>query len=325
MPLTLRLDPWTPTYESAFQVDEDDVNGSPAEVEPYVETTEWRPRLPEFVEKPETIAFVDGVQRVEMRVIGDNNGRTVYGAFASLAVGAVLVREGHCAVDAEVPLRVLALSDGESHPAMSVPCGEATLDFLPQSTGESGLPAVHQALQDAREREEIRLGERLDRAGVDMVVVDGRLNWQPTTGTMVIGLIKTIHRRYLPDAELATVGKLAPKMRTPIFRIGGKRPVYSWYIRLAENRPIDHPWAGVIRLETLDSIGLEAAVRLADLSACHLPHYASQYGHDPRAPQNLYPVGGLEEQLRHSLGDHEWIRRHIEMHFARESELGTWN
>jgi hypothetical protein len=40
--------------------------------------------------------------------------------------------------------------------------------------------------------------------------------------------------------------------------------------------------------------------------------------HDPRAPQNLYPIGGLEEQLRHSLGDHEWIRRHIETHFARE-------
>ena len=40
--------------------------------------------------------------------------------------------------------------------------------------------------------------------------------------------------------------------------------------------------------------------------------------HDARAPQNLYPIGGLETQLRHTLGDHDWIRRHIEMHFARE-------
>ena len=319
MPLTLRLDPWTPTYESAFQIDEDDGNGSPAEVEPYVETDEWRPRLPDFVEKPETIAFVDGVQRVEMRVIGDNGGRTVYGAFASVAVGAAFVREGHCAVTAELPLRVLALSDGESHPDVAVPCGESTLEFRVQNTGETGLMAVHQALQDARSREEVRLGEQLDAAGADMVVVDGRLNWQPKSGTMVIGLIKTIHKRYLADAELATVGKLAPKMRTPIFRVGGKHPVYSWYLRLAQHRPFDHPWAGVVRLETLDSIPLEAAVRLADLTACHLPEFASQSGHDPRAPQNLYPVGGLEDQLRHSLGDHEWIRRHIEMHFARET------
>ena len=321
MPLTLRLDPWTPTYESAFQIEEDDGNGSPADVDPYVEckADEWRPRLPDYVEKPESIAFVDGVQRVEMRVIGDDSGRTVYGALASVAVGTVLVRAGRCAVDAELPLRVLALSDGETHSDIAVPCGLSTLEFRVQTTGETGLMAVHQAVQDARSRAEIKLGERMDMAGVDMVVVDGRLNWTPTSGTMVIGLIKTIHKRYLADAELSVVGKLAPKMRTPIFRVGGKHPVYSWYLRLTQHRPFDHPWAGVIRLETLDSVPLDAAITLADLTACHLPEFASQSGHDPRAPQNLYPVGGLEDQLRHSLGDHEWIRRHIEVHFAREA------
>ena len=69
---------------------------------------------------------------------------------------------------------------------------------------------------------------------------------------------------------------------------------------------IDHPWAGVVRVETLESIGIEAAARLADLTACHLPSFASSSLHDPRAPQNLYPIGGLETQLRHTLGDHEY-------------------
>lgn len=321
MPLTLRLDPWTPAYESAVQAEEDDVIGATSDVDPFVEMTEWRPVMPERVERPDTIAFIDGVQRVEMRVIGDNDGKTVYGAFASIAVGAAVVDASGCIATLEMPVRVLALSDGEDHPAVKVPCGNMSLDFHVQPTGESGVTAVHQAMQDARSREEIRLGERLDGAGHGMVVVDGRLNWQPKSGTMVIGLIKTIHKRYLDGPQLAVVPKLSPKMRTPIFRIGGKHAVYSWYLQLTESRPIDHPWTGVIRLETLDSVPLADAVRLADLTACHLPGFASSPVHDPRAPQNLYPVGGLEKQLRHSLGDTEWIRRHIEMHFMREGAL----
>lgn len=317
VPLTLRLDPWTPTYESAVQLEEDE-GGAPADVSPFVETDDWRPLLPDFVERPQTIAFIDGVQRVEMRLIGDDGGRMVYGALASVGVGASFAGEALCGVRAEPPLRVLALSDGASYTPISIDCGNTTLEFRPQNTGESGLAAVHQALQDARSREEVRLGELLDESGVEMVVVDGRLNWQPKRGTMVIGLVKTIHKRYLEQPQADVLSRLAPKTRTPIFRIGGKHSVYSWYLRLAKARPMDHPWSGLVRLETLDSMPIEAAKRLADLSACHLPAFASSPAHDPRAPQNLYPIGGLEDQLRHSLGDHEWIRRNIEMHFARE-------
>jgi hypothetical protein len=319
MPLTLRLDPWTPAYESALQVEEDEPGAAAPDVDTSVETSEWVPREPQFVERPATIAFVDGVQRVEMRVIGDRDGNIVYGAFASVAVGAVFVREGGSSLALETPLRVLALSDGETHDPVSVPCGEATLVFRPQPTALTGLAAVQEAVQTARREAEIALGERLDEEGHEMVVVDGRLNWQPKRRAMVIGLVKTIHRRYLEGEQAAVIAQLAARTRTPLFRIGRDRAVYSWYLRLTEGRRIDHPWAGVVRVETLETIGIEAAVRLADLTACHLPSFASQSMHDPRAPQNLYPVGGLEEQLRHSLGDHEWIRRHIETHFAREA------
>jgi hypothetical protein len=324
MPLTLRLDPWTPTYESAVQLD-DDEPGAPTDVAPFVETEDWKPMLPQFVDRPPTIAFVDGVQRIEMRVIGDSDGKMVYGAFASVAVGAVFVREGGCTVSGEMPMRVLALSDGETHPPMSIPCGLSTLEFVSRSTHDTaagtGLMAAQLAVQTARRDAEIRLGEALDEAGHEMVVVDGRLNWQPKRKAMVIGLVKTIHKRYLEGAQAAVIGKLPPKTRTPIFRIGRDRAVYSWYLRLTQHRVIDHPWAGVVRVETLESIGIEAAVRLADLTACHLPAFASSSMHDARAPQNLYPIGGLETQLRHTLGDHDWIRRHIEMHFAREEAL----
>jgi hypothetical protein len=319
MPLTLRLDPWAPTYESAVQLEEDD--GAPvSEVDPFVECSadEWHPILPPSVERPSSIAFIDGVQRVEMRVIADEDGRMIYGGLASLAVGAAFVRPDKCSVSLETPIRLLALSDGAEHAPVRVPCGNVKLDFRLQPTGESGLRAVHQALQDARSREEILLGEKLDSAGIEMVVVDGRLNWQPKSGTMVIGLVKTIHKQYLQQPQLGVLAKLTPKMRTPIFRIGGKHSVYSWYLRLSKSRAMDHSWSGIVRLETLDSVPLQRAKHLADLTACHLPAFASSSAHDARAPQNLYPIGGLETQLRHTLGDHDWIRRHIEMHFAQE-------
>ena len=320
MPLTLRLDPWTHTKHPDLRPEAVGTAPGPT-VAPAVGTAAGSPREPQFVKRPATIAFVDGVPRVELRIIGDRDGKTVYGAFASVAVGAVFVREGGSTVAAETPLRLLARADGETHPAISVPCGEATLEFESRPTAAAGIGGVQEAVQSARREAEIALGERLDEQGHEMVVVDGRLNWQPKRKAMVIGLVKTIHKRYLDDEHAAVIAQIPPKTRTPLFRIGRDRAVYSWYLRLARGRAIDHAWTGVVRVETLDTIGIEAAARLADLTACHLPAFASESMHDPRAPQNLYPIGGLEEQLRHSLGDHEWIRRHIEMRFAREAAL----
>lgn len=318
MPLSLRIDPWTPDYESAIRIDDDE---PAAPVDPFVETEDWQPISPEYRPRPDTIVFIDGVQRVEMRVIGDNDGRMVYGAFTSLAVGAALARLNRPAVACEVPERVLALSDGASSEPIAVPCGNMDLEFLLQSTAKAGLAGVHEAVENAREMAETRLGERMTREGYELVIVDGRLNFQPTRRSMVIGFVKTMHRTYLQGGQLAVLAQLPTRTRTPLFRIERDRPVYSWYLRLADHRPIEHAWAGLARIETLDSIGLAAAVQLADLTTTHLPDFASTRERDSRAPQNLYPISGLEDQLRHTMGDHEWIRRHIEAYFHRETAL----
>ncbi|MGZ6885814.1 MAG: hypothetical protein ACXVJA_06350, partial [Acidimicrobiia bacterium] len=44
-----------------------------------------------------------------------------------------------------------------------------------------------------------------------------------------------------------------------------------------------------------------------------LPRYASEPHKDPRAPQNLYPVGGLERDLRHRLGDPDLLYRALRL------------
>jgi hypothetical protein len=52
------------------------------------------------------------------------------------------------------------------------------------------------------------------------------------------------------------------------------------------------------------------------MTAQHLPGLASTADRDPRAPQNLVPVGALEQQLRHRLGDPRWIRRMLMQHLS---------
>ena len=66
------------------------------------------------------------------------------------------------------------------------------------------------------------------------------------------------------------------------------------------------------------SIGIEAAVRLADLTTVHLPRFASSPIWDSRAPQNLFPIGGLEARLKHLLGDASLIRRAVEAQLHSE-------
>ena len=79
-----------------------------------------------------------------------------------------------------------------------------------------------------------------------------------------------------------------------------------------EPRPIEHHYAGLVRLEVRVGLGVSKAAELLDQAAVKVAAVASRAPKDPRAPQNLIPVGGLERQLRHKLGDPKLVRRGIE-------------
>jgi hypothetical protein len=53
----------------------------------------------------------------------------------------------------------------------------------------------------------------------------------------------------------------------------------------------------------------QEAISLADISLATLPRFASTAYKDPRAPQNLTPIGGLERRLRALLGDARLLHR----------------
>jgi hypothetical protein len=195
---------------------------------------------------------------------------------------------------------------------MDVPVGKHLLTFSPHSvSGVAPLDPLR-GLQNLMREAEARLArEILDAGGADLVVSDGPLNY--FLPGPALGMIKRQSRSYLDVARSQVLTQLKPGERTPIFKLGGQRlDRYSWYLRLSQPRAIDGTMAGMVRLEVAADPGLELAQQLADLAGGVLPQFASQPGHDPRAPQNVYPIGALEAVLRHRLGDAALIRRNFE-------------
>jgi len=86
-----------------------------------------------------------------------------------------------------------------------------------------------------------------------------------------------------------------------VFTVGTTWTRHSWYVRLPGANGV--PLAGVVRCEASADLAPTAVGALADVTAAVLPRYASEAHKDPRAPQNLYPIGGLERELRRRLGD----------------------
>src|SRR6185436_19303809 len=139
--LDVRLDPWQVEYGSEAPA------GSPEpemaeSVDASVELPPscWRGLTPPAdAVLPRRLLFVDGVRRVEARVIARRGGRIVHGAFGSYGVGCVAIEGGAArCVEARID-RVLALDSGESIPDV-VSLGPA-LDYRPLSTSTCDVGA----------------------------------------------------------------------------------------------------------------------------------------------------------------------------------------
>ena len=173
---------------------------------------------------------------------------------------------------------------------------------------------------------EADLAKRLSRDSSALTLVDGPLRTWPA-GPRVAGYIKRTANWYLGPEERAIFDDLDVGDRTPLFRLAreGKagRDRFAWYVRIADLGPHMHPIASVMRLETWATLPVERAAQLADECALILPQMAGSLLRDPRAPQNLTPVSGLETRLRHLLGDRELLRRLILVALAERAPQGA--
>jgi hypothetical protein len=312
---TLRLDPWAAEYEGSIQLGEED---EAVAVDIRVESAAWAAVRPGKAPLPRRIAFVDGVRRIEHRLLIGDGERTVFGLLGSFGVGAVTV-DGAARVGHEAIGRVAVAGGGVTLEAFVAPVdGRGSLLFEPRSEPENTPVAPVEGLQKAMRHNEAGLAERLS-AEADVVFLDGPLTFLTAAARgSVVGFVKRLLRNYLDASAHALLPRLGVGERTPLFLIPGREPRYSWYVRIARGRPIESALTGVVRLEARAARGLDEAKALADLSARELRRFASDAMRDPRAPQNLFPIGGLEARLKHLLGDAALVRRAVEARLHSE-------
>lgn len=310
----LTVDPWDPEYGGSVELEE----LTPASVDTGVETDQWKAHTPQTVAHLPHCAFVDGVRRIDLRLYAEE-AETVAPALAgSWAVGSAWAAQPPTIDRVEVG-RALVLGGGLHHPDLTAWVGRQSVAYPCQSIpGRSSIDPI-QGLQNQMREAEANLASRIFGSGeAELLVLDGPLTYFSVAGP-VVGLIKRQSRAYLPPQRSDILGQLAPGTRTPLFGIGDQQLTrYSWYVRIATGRLIDGVMTGIVRLEVSAESEISEAIRLADLTASILPRFASRIGRDPRAPQNLYPVGRLESVLRHRLGDPLLLRRSLEAAVWRE-------
>jgi hypothetical protein len=267
---------------------------------------------------PDSVAFVDGVQRVEYWARVDDGETLVEAAFASVAVGATVSEGGRATMACEYTSRVFGIGGPIDADPQVVPArnGPPLVYEVARGEGSDGHRAVLQAIAIKRRDLEHECVRKLI-AKHPLVIADGRIDRPEASENQLVGVAKTLHQLYVKGEQRSLIARLGAGQRTPMFQITdswGAR--YSWFMRLPYTRVIHHSYAGIVRLEVPVAGTTAPPLAVADMLTHNLPRFASKPEHDPRAPQNLLPVGALERQLRHELGDARYIRRLIEDHVS---------
>jgi len=174
--LALRLDPWDVDYGSEVPA-----SGTSEEADTDVDVTveqagAWTP-VPPLGDGalPRRLLFIDGVRRIEARVIARTDGALCHGAFASYAVGHVEVGGGVAQWGAAHVERILALDSGQTLPA-PIQLAPA-LCYRPVSVARSDVAAPGQRVQDEMRLLEERIARELADAPDTLVVADGPLTF----------------------------------------------------------------------------------------------------------------------------------------------------
>jgi hypothetical protein len=290
------VDPWDPGYGVA-RGDELDGRESSARLDLDIElpASSWRPLSPADGPLPGSVLFLDGVRRIDARVwVHEEGPEPLPGVIASLAAGLVRCDGAAQIVDVAVDRGLYAESGGD------IETRHARYRFHRTPGGLDKLTLGVQSRLAALEVELANAWRKNSNVEDDLLVVDGPLRGR-THLARTVGYVKTHQKSYLQAPQAQVVASLGDGQRSPVFKMGTSWERLSWYLRLPGASRA--PWSAIVRLECSADLPAPDAVALADVTALVLPRLASAPHKDPRAPQNLVPIGGLERQLRHRLGD----------------------
>jgi len=341
--MSFSVDGWDPSYGASLEL-EGELAESTARIDAGVEVPvdRWRAIDPDVAGPiPDALLFVDGVRRVEAQVWIDGDpahrdgpagdardakkdaaaGEPTAALCASYAAGVV------CCCAAGAHLVVAKLRRGlfsvapHASDIRTTAGGYQAYHVTIKRIGAPVMPTLSQSLQGKLgDVEKIAATEARGMSGDaipapashprdstnDLLIVDGPLRGRDRL-PRALGYIKSHHATYLPPELNALVGTLAPGQRTPAFLMGTSWDRHSWYLRLPG--PAGAPWSGVVRIECPADLPVAEVTRLAGLSQRTLGRFASAAYKDSRAPQNLYPIAGLERELRRRLGDPQLLYR----------------
>jgi hypothetical protein len=334
-PISFSVDGWDPSYGASLETD-DQLAESTARIEPGVEVPvdRWRPIDPDPAGPvPDALLFVDGVRRVEAQVWIEGQATAdpdtgevqpaepVAALCASYAAGVVCCCAGGAHLVASERRRGLFSAAPHARDILTR-AGEYTAHHVTiKRAGAPVMTALSQSLQRRLAAVEVDVAKAArdqvnaaarppaghpGESDSDLLIVDGPLQGRQHL-ERALGYIKSHHATYLPPELNAVVGRLAPGQRTPAFLMGTSWDRHSWYLRLPG--PAGAPWSGVVRIECPAALPAEEVTRLAGLSQRCLGRFASSPYKDSRAPQNLYPIAGLERELRRRLGDPQLLYR----------------
>jgi hypothetical protein len=334
-PMRFSVDAWDPAYGASLEL-EDLLGESTARVDVNAELPagEWRAIDPGPVpDLPDALLFVDGVRRIEARVWIEDEAppgapapEASVALCASYAAGVVCCcgQRAHLVhVEPRRGLFTVAPHAGD----IVTWAGEYTACHTAPSATRPLQVTLSQALQRRLGEVEVQAAVAARAAmaghgvppGRDLLVIDGPLRGRQHL-PRALGYIKSHRTTYLPPDLNALVPALSPGQRTPVFLIGTSWDRHTWYLRLpggsgaaAAGGPAGPPWAGVVRIECSADLPAAEAVGLARLSQACLGRFASDEYKDARAPQNLYPIAGLERELRRRLGDPRLLYRALRL------------
>lgn len=289
------VEAWDSDYGAPTEQELDDASQN---VDPSVEVPVdgWRPLLPE-VGHLEDVLFIDGVRRVDATLwIEQPPDFPGFALAATYAAGAV-----RC--NGKATLEVAEVGRGlfTSAPAGDIETGVGTYEIKATkgTTSEELWLGIQQRMGDLEAIAARKAG------AAELLVVDGPLSHARDLDNAV-GYVKTQKVQYLPMELRSVLSELPAGCRTPLFLTTTSWSRFSWYLRLASHQG---PAGGLVRCEIDADKPVAEAARIAHRVSATLPRFASARHKDPRAPQNLYPIGGLERELRHRLGDKELAMR----------------
>ena len=302
------VDPWDPDYGTSSEGSGEEASVS-VELDTELPVEVWHPIRPS-IPAGGHVTVIDGVRRVEARVWIDSVDGGMPGVCASWAAGALRCTNGTAEL-ADITVGRSLAAPGPVEALLPIETAHGI--YEPVTAGDGRPEQLWLAVQNAMGRAERRITDQvLVDAPDGLVIVDGPLRGVEHLG-QVVGLVKTHHVRYLEGAPSRILAALGAMERTPVFTIAGGYTRHSWYARLPAPETAGVPMAGIVRCECPVGATGAALSELADRATVEMCRLASEPHKDRRAPQNLYPIAGLERLLRHRLGDPRLLYRSLRM------------